>query len=98
MRLRTMARAACARGEIVDAHRARLEVLRERIVGREHRADLVAERELGRTRERRALDEQIGCLAVGFCQGVGEDDAALGIGVHDLNREPLARRTTSPGR
>jgi hypothetical protein len=52
---------------------------------------LVAERELGRTGERRALDQEVRHIAIGLGQGVRKDDAAFGVGVDDLDVEPLAR-------
>jgi len=51
----------------------------------------VAERDDARARERRQVDDRRGLVAGGVCERVGENEAALGVGVQDLDGDPRHR-------
>ena len=67
------------------------ELGRKRVVVGVERRQLRPERDARRAGERRHVDQQVGRLLVGERQRVGQDQAAFGIGVADLDREALAR-------
>ena len=61
----------------------------ERIVAGVDRHHLRAEGDAGSAGERRHVDENRRLLLGGERQRIGEDETALGVGIADLDREPL---------
>ena len=64
----------------------------ERLVVGVERHDFGAERDARGAGQRRHVDDQLRLLLVGERQRVGQDQAAFGVGVADLDRDALARR------
>ena len=58
----------------------------------------VAERHDAGAGERRVVDEEVGLERARVGERVGEDQAALGVGVDDLDGLAVERGQTSPGR
>ena len=67
------------------------EVGGERLVVGVERRQLGAERDPRRAGERAHVDQKIGPLLVGERERIGENEAALGVGVADLDGEAVAR-------
>ena len=77
--------------ERISHPHARLdERLRQVVVGGIERRQIGPERNPRSTGERRKREEIIGVLLLGIGEGVGEHEAALGIGVADLDRRAVA--------
>ena len=75
-----------------------VDLRRQRVVVGVEGRQVRPERDPRRAGQRGEVEDQVRLVLIGARERVGEDQAPLGVGVADLDREALAALSTSPGR